>query len=286
MGHPRVAGGVELRRRRRWWNRRVTVRVVAVVVACGLVAGAFAFWATRGNRRVTPSGCRVAVGTSRYSVDLSQAANATTIAVVGKRLSLPDHAVTIALATALQESQLHNLSYGDRDSVGLFQQRPSQGWGSAAQIMRPDYAAAAFFKALGRVHGWQTMSVTDAAQAVQRSDAPDAYATWEPLARTLAIAATGERPGALACEFSLRPAPVRPASPAAALARELGGPALATPVAPTRGWTIAAWLVGHAEQYRITSVQFHRQEWTPDGVWRPVRRTAPGVRITQAPARP
>src|SRR5262249_15352840 len=151
-----------------------------------------------------------------------------------KRLALPDHAVTIALATALQESQLHNLSYGDRDSLGLFQQRPSQGWGSAAQVMQPDYAAGAFFTALERVQGWQTMSVTAAAQAVQHSDAPDAYATWEPLARTLAIAATGERPAALACEFAMRPAPIRPASPAPALRRELGEAGLATPVTTAR----------------------------------------------------
>ena len=284
MGHPRVAGGVEPRRWR--WSRRSTTGVVVGVVAAALAVGAVVMWVTRGGQRVTPSGCRVAVGTSRYSVDLSQAANATTIAAVGKRLSLPDHAVTIALAAALQESQLHNLSYGDRDSVGLFQQRPSQGWGSAGQIMHPDYAAAAFFKALGRVHGWQAMSVTDAAQAVQRSDAPQAYASWEPLARTLAIAATGERPAALACEFALGRSPVRPASPKSALTRELGGPTLSTPVPPTRGWMIAAWLVGHAEEYRITSVQFHRQEWTPGGVWRPVRTAVPGVRIAQAAARP
>ena len=86
--------------------------------------------------------------TTTYTLDIDQAANSTTIAAVGKRLGLPDHAVTVALAAALQESRLHNLPYGDRDSLGLFQQRPSQGWGTATEILTPSYAAAAFFRAL------------------------------------------------------------------------------------------------------------------------------------------
>ena len=81
-----------------------------------------------------------------------------------------------ALAAAFQESGLHNLSHGDRDSLGLFQQRPSQGWGTPSQIMDPGYAAGAFYHRLAQVTGWQTTSVTDAAQQVQRSAAPDAYA--------------------------------------------------------------------------------------------------------------
>ena len=123
-----------------------------------------------------PPRCRVDVGSSHYAMDLEQAANATTITAVAKQLGLPDHAVTIALATALQESKLHNLAYGDRDSLGLFQQRPSQGWGTRTQIMDPRYSSAAFFKALARVPGWETMSVTNAAQAVQHSNASQAYA--------------------------------------------------------------------------------------------------------------
>ncbi len=256
----------------------------ALALAAVVVVAAAAIWASLGNERATPSGCRVTTGPSPYSIDLAQAANATTIAVVGKRLALPDHAVTIALAAALQESQLHNLSYGDRDSVGLFQQRPSQGWGTNAQIMKPAYAATAFFEALAKVHGWQTMSVTDAAQAVQHSDAPEAYASWEPLARALAIAATGEARAGLACEFPLRRSLQPVGSPVPALAQQLGGPTVAVRVPPTRGWTIATWLVGHAQQYRITSIRYGGQEWTPSGTWHPLRSNAPGVQIRQAPA--
>ena len=265
-------------------DRQLAYRVSAAVIAVALVAGTIVIWASLGKKHAVPSGCRVTATSTHYAIELAQAANATTIAAVGKRLALPDHAVTIALATALQESQLKNLSYGDRDSVGLFQQRPSQGWGTTAQIMQPDYAATAFFKALGRIQGWQAMSVTDAAQAVQHSDAPEAYASWEPLARALAIAATGEAPAALACEFAVVHSALPPASPVSALQKQLGRAPLATPVSATEGWTVATWLVGHAEQYRISTIRYGGREWTPDGRWRPVRSNAPGVRFTQDPA--
>jgi hypothetical protein len=268
-------------RRRLRWEPRPVIWGTAVVVIVAIVAGGAAFWSLRGGQPRTPSLCRVTVGSPSYVIDPEQAANATTITVVGKQLGMPDHAVTIALATALQESKLHNLPYGDRDSLGLFQQRPSQGWGTPAQLMNPRYAATAFFNALARVPGWQTSSVTDAAQAVQHSNAPEAYAVSEPLARALAIATTGERPSGLTCEFPLTRSPTPPASPIPAMTRLLGPSALGTTVSPARGWMIASWLVGHAEQYRITSVRFGAREWTPRGTWTQIRATGTGVQITQ-----
>jgi cell wall-associated NlpC family hydrolase len=98
---------------------------------------------------------------------------------------LPARAWVIALATAQQESTLTNLDHGDRDSLGLFQQRPSQGWGTPAQIMDPIYAATKFYEHLVQVPNWQTIPLTEAAQAVQRSAFPNAYAQWEPLANAL-----------------------------------------------------------------------------------------------------
>ena len=255
---------------------------VLVVLVAG-VAGGIAIWASLGGKTRLPSVCRVSVGTSRYAMDPEQAANATTITTVAKQLGLPDHAVTIALATALQESQLHNLPYGDRDSLGLFQQRPSQGWGTRAEIMDPRHSSTAFFTALGRIQGWETMSVTDAAQAVQHSNAPQAYARWTPMARAVAIATTGEVPAGLACEFSLSRSSAIPASPVAAMNLAFGPSALDTPVAATRGWTIVSWLVGHAEQYRITSIRFAGREWTPRGAWTAIGTTAVGVHIVQSP---
>jgi LysM repeat protein len=116
--------------------------------------------------------------------------NARVIHQVGKALGVSDYGIVIALATAMQESSLRNINYGDRDSVGLFQQRPSQGWGTVSQIMNPEYSARAFYGGptgpnFGKVRGlldirnWSTMSLTKAAQAVQISAFPDAYQKWE-----------------------------------------------------------------------------------------------------------
>jgi cell wall-associated NlpC family hydrolase len=103
----------------------------------------------------------------------------------GSKAPLPPRAWVIALATAMQESTLVNVNHGDRDSLGLFQQRPSQGWGTPAQIMNPTYAATTFYRRLVQVPNWQHIPVTEAAQAVQRSAFPNAYARWEPLADAL-----------------------------------------------------------------------------------------------------
>jgi hypothetical protein len=176
-------------------RRRRTFVVLAVVV--GLLGGA-AFAVTRVIRSVTPA-CTATIGSETFRIDRDQAANARTIAAVAAQQGLPHHAVTIALAAALQESELHNVAHGDRDSVGLFQQRPSQGWGTPAQLTMPSYAAAAFYRELAKVGGWEGMSVTDAAQQVQRSAAPDAYASWEPEARVLARILTGEVPNRIVC---------------------------------------------------------------------------------------
>ncbi|WP_435217613.1 C40 family peptidase [Streptomyces sp. bgisy034] len=121
-----------------------------------------------------------------------QVPNAQTIVATGLSLEVPQRGQIVALATAMQESRLRNLGSGDRDSLGLFQQRPSQGWGTAQQIRDPVYASERFYQELLKVPGWQQMTVTQAAQAVQKSGYPDAYAQWEPLATTLhkAIAAT------------------------------------------------------------------------------------------------
>ncbi|HEY2557744.1 MAG TPA: LysM peptidoglycan-binding domain-containing protein [Diaminobutyricibacter sp.] len=122
-------------------------------------------------------------------------ANAAIIVSVGRRDGVDDHGLVIALAAAMQESGLRNVTYGDRDSLGIFQQRPSTGWGTPAQVMDPHRAALAFFggrnnpnpgrtHGLLDIHGWHSMTVTQAAQAVQLSAYPNAYAKWEASART------------------------------------------------------------------------------------------------------
>ena len=126
-----------------------------------------------------------------HNLSSAQLANAKIIAQVGVTMSVPMPGETIAIATALQESDLQNLDYGDRDSLGLFQQRPSQGWGTPSEIMNPSYAARQFYTQLLQVPGWRSMSTTAAAQAVQRSGFPEAYEKWSPEAAALAAEFTG-----------------------------------------------------------------------------------------------
>ncbi len=119
-----------------------------------------------------------------------QLANVATIVSVGQAMGIPARGQVVATATAMQESSLENLDYGDRDSLGLFQQRPSQGWGTPAQIRDPRYAARKFYEALQRVPGWAGLPLWQAAQAVQRSGFPTAYAKHETVAAQLVGAAT------------------------------------------------------------------------------------------------
>jgi hypothetical protein len=115
-----------------------------------------------------------------------QIKNAAIIINVGKQLKLPPRAWVIAVATAMQESNLHNYGYlgkrNDHDSLGLFQQRPSSGWGSPAQVTNPTYAATKFYDKLSKVKRWDSLPLTRAAQRVQISAYPGAYAKHEPIA--------------------------------------------------------------------------------------------------------
>ncbi|MBM0258180.1 hypothetical protein [Micromonospora sp. 4G55] len=126
---------------------------------------------------------------SRITLDSEQTKNVKAIIAATKKSHLDERAAVISIATALQESKLENLGHlGDRndhDSLGLFQQRPSSGWGSPKQITDPEYATKAFLKGLKQVDGWQDMPLTEAAQTVQVSAYPDAYAQWERQAADL-----------------------------------------------------------------------------------------------------
>jgi hypothetical protein len=210
------------------------------------VAGYLAVQYVTGGR--SGPGCKVVSargGTATYEFSPEQAVNAATITAVATARGLPERAVTIALATALQESALRNIDHGDRDSLGLFQQRPSQGWGTPKEIMDPTYASARFYDHLIKVPGYTRLPLTVAAQRVQRSGFPQAYAKHEPDATLLAAALTGRSAATLTCEG--RPGATRVAGPQAvreALVRdfgrdalqpagaEVGGSATPTPTAP------------------------------------------------------
>jgi TP901 family phage tail tape measure protein len=118
-------------------------------------------------------------------LDTEQLSNAAKIMNVGRQMGASPRDLIISLMTALQESSLRNISGGDRDSAGLFQQRPSQGWGSLAQVTDPEYASRQFFEHLLKIKNRDQMSLTAAAQAVQRSAYPDAYAKWEDEAKAI-----------------------------------------------------------------------------------------------------
>ncbi len=221
-----------------------------------------------GPAAIAPQ-CTVATAAGQFAMTPGQAANAVTIAVIGHRLGLPDHAVTIALAAALQESRLVNLASGDRDSVGLFQQRPSEGWGAPSQLHDPVYATTAFYNALTKLPSWESLAVTEAAQAVQHSAAPDAYAAQETEARSLAIALTGEAPAGLVCHFTPAATPVK-ATWSEALADEAGSVRPGAQVSAATGWVLAGWLVAHAQAFGFTTVSFSGRTWTPtSGAWGP-----------------
>lgn len=143
--------------------------------------------------------CTVTAEGGTLRLEPQQAANASTIAAVASSRRLPERAVAIALATSMQESALRNINHGDRDSMGLFQQRPSQGWGTAAQIMDPVYASNEFFDGLVKIQGYSRLPLTVAAQRVQKSGYPQAYAKHEADAALLAAALTGRHGAALTC---------------------------------------------------------------------------------------
>ncbi|MEU4215385.1 hypothetical protein [Actinoplanes sp. NPDC026623] len=219
------------------------------------------------------------------TLDLVQMANAATIAAVGVRRKMPERAVVVALATAFQESKLENLDNGDRDSVGLFQQRPSQGWGTPEKIQDPRYAASKFYSSLKKVKGWERMRITDAAQRVQRSAYPHAYEKWADESAVLAKALTGGAIGAVECTITGEPA-LRGAAAATALAAGMRldwgrgldsvessrASGLTVTVQDARiGWRYAHWLVSHASGTGLSRVRYASLEWNaPDGRWQPV----------------
>jgi hypothetical protein len=152
-------------------------------------------------RRYQDAYCTATLPKSTMGSMLSpeQAQNAAEIVLIAVRRGLPDRAAEVAITTAMQESKLTNLSYGDRDSVGLFQQRPSQGWGSREQLMDEAYATNAFYNALLTVRGWQALPIAVAAQKVQRSGYPDRYALWNDTAISWSAALMGTTPAAATC---------------------------------------------------------------------------------------
>jgi hypothetical protein len=242
--------------------------LVALVVLAVVIGGFVAVLIALRPGPVVVAGC--SVGT--YQMDPEQAQNAAVIAAVAEQRNLPHHAVTVAIAVAMQESRLRNLDHGDRDSLGLFQQRPSQGWGTAAQVQDPVYAAGAFYDRLVKVPHWQTVPVTVAGQAVQRSGLPTAYAQWEPRATAMAEALTGEVAAGMTCHYAKSDIEVPSTGLSTTLqtdaAHDLVGSLLGEALAADRGWLAVGWLISHAENYQLAQVSYAGQTWSATkGTW-------------------
>ncbi|MFD4655135.1 hypothetical protein ACFWP2_05820 [Kitasatospora sp. NPDC058444] len=179
---------------------RALLMVIVGLLGLALVAGlaVVGIW-WFGFKPGVSEECSVKTAAGSGTLELPQAANAATIAAVARSRGLPDRATTISLATAMQESKLRNLAGGDRDSIGLFQQRPSMGWGTPAQISDPVYATNKFLDGLVKVPGYTRMPLTDAAQTVQKSGYPQAYAKHETKATLLTSALAGREPASFSC---------------------------------------------------------------------------------------
>jgi len=250
--------------------------VVLVVTALVLAGGGYA--AYRALEHVTasgppPPGCQAGNGASAITLDTGQAGIAATIAAVAARHKLPRQAVTIALAAAMQESDLENLDYGDRDSIGVFQQRPSQGWGTAADLQNPVYATTKFYAALVAIPRYTTLPVGVAAQDVQHSADGTAYSQYDLVAGQLAGDLTGQPAHSLTCWYT--PAAGERADAtltAQGLKQTFGGASrngvtvkmrnkTVYRVTGSSGWTAASWLVTHAAQYQITQVRYAGYIW-------------------------
>jgi hypothetical protein len=218
-----------------------------------------------------PSSCSVAAPGQPVSLNVSQAGIAATIAGVAQHVAMPRRAVTVAYATALQESKLTNLTSGDLDSVGVFQQRPSQGWGPRKQLEDPVYATTKFFDALGRIPDYRGIPVYRAAQAVQRSADGYAYNKYAAVAARLSKAFTGEVAHAVWCWYPAGVGKARLTAAGQGLTQafgplhtwQYGDPALAVRApAPEGGWALAAWLVSHAGAYGIRHITYQGYQWT------------------------
>ncbi|QLQ35022.1 hypothetical protein [Micromonospora robiginosa] len=170
--------------------RKSILGIAGLAFTGGVFAGPIAAHAdTPAHAAAKPVTATVQGEQSTITLNDEQTANAKAIIAATKKAGLPERAAVISIATSLQESKLENLGHlGDRndhDSLGLFQQRPSSGWGTPEEITDPEHSTLAFLKGLKQVDGWQDMPLTDAAQTVQVSAYPDAYAQWEKQATDL-----------------------------------------------------------------------------------------------------
>jgi hypothetical protein len=278
-------------------SRSTKTLIALVAVAAVVVGAAFGLRALWNTAKDSLAADTCAIGA--YELDPDQAAVASTMvgAVTTYRINLPERATVLALAAALQESKLTNLApgAGDRDSVGVLQQRPSQDWGKVAG--QPDSIAARtarltnvgeatkeFLDKLVNVPHWQTIPLADAVQAVQISADGSAYAQHEQEAQALADALQGVQPAAISCSFG-KPTKVASTATVAAQVADQLGVGTATPSArtvrvPGARWQTVAWFVANADRLGIEQVGYDGKVWTRSGGWKSSNASKAAVTAT------
>jgi hypothetical protein len=262
----------------------ISLGVAAAVVVAGVV-WLPDLWQTAKDQ-LTPDTCTIGA----YDLDPDQAVVAATMvgAVTKYRVNLPERAAVLVLAAGLQESKLTNLApgEGDRDSVGVLQQRPSQGWGGGDPKKLNDVGEATkeFLDHLVRVSGWQSLSLADAVQRVQISADGSAYAQHELEAKTLADALSGHTPAAISCSFGKPTKVASPSRVAATVKQELGvrTPAVSglTVRVPAAHWQTASWFVANADRLGIEEVRYDGKVWSRTGGWKSANGSAAAVTAT------
>lgn len=246
----------------------ITAVLATAVTACG---GA-------KDDMVRPNGCVITTDDTTVELHTEQAEHAATITAIGLQRDIGEQGIVVALATARQESDLFNIDYGDRDSLGLFQQRPSQGWGSPEEILDPRYATTTFYEKLEKIDGWESMRITEAAQAVQRSAFPEAYQKWEDHSQAIAETFIGSTDVGVNCVIDKTEPDAEPvANLTEALVNDWGEEtvhsqadrSLTIPTSDTQnGWQYANWLVAHADNHNIARVVYGDVAWEAgSGEW-------------------
>ncbi|HZZ97561.1 MAG TPA: hypothetical protein VFE19_11110 [Jatrophihabitantaceae bacterium] len=264
-------------------NSRLTIVFVAVVVvALAAFFGIRTLWRTAQDH-FTSSHCDV----GQYQLDTDQASVASTMvgAVSRYRPALPERAAVLVLAAGLQESKLQNLAphTGDRDSVGVLQQRPSQGWGGgvASRLNDVTEATTEFLAALVRIKHWQKLPLAEAVQKVQISADGSAYAQHEPEAQALADALQGHKPAAISCTFA-KPTLVATGTKVVGLLRQQlpvkhAAAQGKTVRVPGSGWQTVAWFVANADRLGVDSVEYHGKRWSRESGWQPAKSAGRGA---------
>ena len=251
-------------------GRAVGCLLIALVLIAGLGVGAFLWLRSRGLTAPVPGQQRCVATASGRSValDLEQAHYASIIVGLSVKRGLPPRAASIALATVYQETGIRNLDYGDLDSVGLFQQRPSQGWGNRKQLLDPYYATNKFYDALVKINDWETADITKVAQTVQNSSYPEAYRDHEADARVLASALAGHSTAGFSC-LEREGNPGKSSALISSIEKTFGTVSDKTKDnvvgidarSGTLAWAYASHALANADRYGVVGVKVGNRQW-------------------------